>query len=241
MRYLLIDDEELARSRLKSLLDECSLSKQFTFVGEANNALDGIKLFHKVKPDVIFLDIQMPQLSGFDFLDLLPTDYKAKIIFVTAYDEFALKAFEAHAVDYLMKPVKKSRLDDSLARLLQEFGNTESTVANSASSKQKIPVTYKQETLLLPIADILWIESRDTMTFVHTKSKQIYRCDKTLDDLEQRYDGLFRLHRSYLVAVNEINKLIPWFNSGIKVELSSGLQLEVAKRRVSELRKRLEL
>lgn len=94
MKYILIDDEDLARKRLKLLLDECSCSNKLIYMGEAGNALEGIKLVHKTKPELIFLDIQMPQLTGFDFLDLLPQQVQTKIIFVTAYDEFALKALK---------------------------------------------------------------------------------------------------------------------------------------------------
>lgn len=244
MKYILIDDEELARARLKSMIEE--LSPDWFFLGEAEHVHDAIKLIHKTKPDVLFLDIQMPQLSGFDMLELLPPDFSTPIVFVTAFDEYAIKAFEAHALDYLLKPVKKIRLENTMARIqkaktgLQPDELTQLLGLKSQPVTKKLPVNHKQETLLLDLDSILWIESRDTITFVHTKQGQTYRSDRTLDELESRLEDFFRLHRSYLVAIQSIAKLIPWFNGGLKVELSSGLQLEVAKRRVSDLKKILD-
>jgi two-component system, LytTR family, response regulator len=246
MNYLLIDDEELARKRLQTLIEECE--PNLICLGEASNAMDGIKLIHKHKPDIIFLDIQMPELSGFDMLELLPQDQLMHIVFVTAYDEFALKAFEAHAIDYLLKPVKKSRLEDTLSRILSNPAHISSSEKlkeqlglNETKNFQRIAVQHKQETILLPLDSILWIESRDTLTYVHTSDKNQYRCDRTLDDLEQRLPQFFRLHRSYLVHIQHIVKLIPWFNGAIKVELVDGTQLEVAKRRVSDLKRALSV
>ena len=246
MNYLLIDDEELARKRLQTLIEECE--PKLTCLGEASNAMDGIKLIHKHKPDIIFLDIQMPELSGFDMLELLPQDHLLHIVFVTAYDEFALQAFEAHAMDYLLKPVKKSRLQDSISRIVAQNSSKKSSSEiidklslQSSIPIQRIAVLHKQETILLSLDSILWIESRDTITYVHTIDGNSYRCDRTLDDLEQRLPQFFRLHRSYLAQISQIVKLIPWFNGSLKVELTNGTQLEVAKRRVSDLKRALSV
>lgn len=243
MKYILIDDEELAKTRLKTLIDECNLGLEF--LGAAENAMEGIKLIHSSKPDIVFLDIQMPQINGFELLDLLPKDVKTQIIFVTAYDEFALQAFEAHAVDYLLKPVKKARLETSLKRIIEQKSPQtadelkEKLGLNASKTSLRMAVQHKQETLLLPIDHVVWIESRETLTFVHTRDGNQYRCDKTLDELELRMPDFFRLHRSYLAPLHHIVKLIPWFNGAIKVELINGIQLDVAKRRVAELKKAL--
>ncbi len=241
MRYLLVDDEELARKRLRLLIEELRSDWQCT--GEAGNAYEAIKLIHKTQPDVLFLDIQMPEISGFEMLDLLPEQFATPIVFVTAYDEFALKAFEANALDYLLKPVKKARLEKTIERIQHlSVGYKASELQallgfQSSKSLKKLPVQHKQEILLLDLDSVLWIESHDTMTFVHTKDGNQYRSDRTLDDLEQRLPDFFRTHRSTIVSLSAIKKMIPWFNSAVKVELEDGTQLEVAKRRVADLKK----
>ncbi|TNE71699.1 response regulator [bacterium] len=241
MRFILVDDEELARTRLRSLIQE--VKPDWDCVGEAENGFDAIKRIQKENPEVLFLDIQMPKLNGFETLELIPETQPLQVIFVTAYDEFAIQAFEAHAVDYLLKPVKKARLEKSLNRLeLKQESNQSAYLKETLSLKtdtelKRLPVQFKQETIFVSVSDIVWIESKETMTFIHTRDNKQYRIDKTLDELEQRLSSFFRLHRSYLVAVHSIEKLIPWFSGAVKVELENGEQLEVAKRRVSELKK----
>lgn len=246
MTFIMIDDESLARDRLKRMIEQ--LPFEMEFLGEAENVKDGFKLIQKTKPELIFLDIQMPQLSGFDLLDLLPEDFESHIVFVTAYDEYALKAFEAQAIDYLLKPVKQNRLQKSVEHVLKlrsevHSGNsTYQPLLNELNKPlQRLAIQFKQETLLIPIDDIAWIESKDGTTFVHTHDEKKYRSNRTLDDLDSRLATFFRIHRSYMVSLNYIAKIVPWFNGSIKIELQNGIQLDVAKRRVSELKKALDI
>lgn len=241
MKILLVDDEDLARSRIKTLLSE--ISDDIHIIGEASNGKEALQLNNQSKPDVILLDIQMPVLDGFDVASLLP-EPKPKIIFITAYDEYAIQAFEVNAIDYLMKPVRKERLADALKRVKDQHSDNLSNLLDNQQERplKKIPVLHKQDILLLDPSEIIWIEAQGPQLFSHTSDKS-YRTEFKLDDLEQRLKNhnFFRIHRSYLVNLDKVKKLVPWFNHSYRVTLENGKDLDVARRRLSELKKILGL
>ena len=241
LRTVLVDDEELARKRLRTLLEELDEYK-VSVCAEAKNGKEALKVIPEHQPDLIFLDIQMPVLDGFDVAEILP-DPRPPIIFATAYDEYALRAFEVHAVDYLLKPIRKERLARAVERALQHNNTDKNRVDELLKSHQppqdRIGVHHKQEILLMDTKDILWFEADGKLVYAITE-KHKYRVDFNLDQLTERLDNQFiRCHRSLVVNTGHINKLLPWFNHSWRLEMKNGAQLDVARRRVTEIKNRL--
>ncbi len=245
MRAFLVDDEHLARERMKSLLEHASAPIEI--IGESGIASEAIEQINELKPDVIFLDIQMPGLDGFDVVSMLdkPRPY---IVFVTAYDEFAIKAFEVYALDYLTKPVRLERLNKSLDRLQDVASQKElqqesiEKVIEEQSQKPLHVLTGKKgrSIHILDINEVQYLEANEKLIYAYTDSAS-FRIDGTLDQLEQRLtDGRFvRIHRSFLVNVTYVSELIPWFSGSYEIKLTSGKQLSVSRRRVKDVKAQL--
>ena len=245
MKAYLLDDEHLARERMKSLLQHANVSVEI--IGESGIASEAIEQINESKPDVIFLDIHMPGLDGFDVVSMLekPLPY---IIFVTAFDEYAIKAFEVYALDYLTKPVRIDRLNQSLKRIsknanhnLMQQNSLEKVIADQPQKPLHV-LTGKigRSIHVLDISTVLYLEAKNKLIYAHTESNK-YRIDGTLDNLEHRLiDGSFvRIHRSYLVNVKYMTELIPWFSGAYEIKLTSGVQLSVSRRRVKDVKTQL--
>ena len=248
VRAVIIDDEQPARNRLRMMIEE--LDSGISIIEEASDGKEAIGIVRTVKPDLLFLDIQMPVLDGFDVVELLGDDCPP-VIFVTGYDEYAIKAFEVHAVDYILKPVRKERLEESVKRIL---GDRDISTQNQSLKEmlqnrerpqqkrlQKIPVNFKNEIRLIDYDQILWFEADGKLTWVHIMGKMKYRCDFSLSDLEERLAGssFLRIHRSTIANMDHVEKLEPWFKGGYRITLKGGKDLDVARRRVENLRERL--
>ncbi len=245
MNAFLVDDEPLARERLRSLLEHTAGFVQI--IGESGTASEAIEHINTLKPEVVFLDIQMPGLDGFDVVSLLekPLPY---IVFVTAYDQYAIKAFEVHALDYLTKPVRLERLQRCLDRLrdISELKKEQAGALEKALEDQKekplhvITAKKGRGIHVLNLDDILYIEATEKLLYAHTTDNK-YRVDGTLDHLEKRLqDGRFvRSHRSFLVNVKHITELIPWFSGTYELKLSNNSQVAVSRRRVKEVKAQL--
>ena len=240
------DDEQPARDRMRLLLQE--LGDTVEVVGEAVNGKEVIRMARELEPDLLLLDIQMPVLDGFDVAELLGEE-RPPIIFVTAYDEFAIKAFEVHAVDYLLKPVRKERLQRALQRLgdgsyrARQVDSLRQLLAAhepvNTQQIRKLPVVHKSEVLLVDLQEIYYVEADGKLTWAHLADRK-YRADFSMADLEERLsDAFLRIHRSYMVNLNHIRKLEPWFGGGYRLELDNGTELDVARRRVADLKERL--
>ncbi len=245
MKAFLVDDESLARERLRSLLDHTDGFLEI--IGESGVASEAITEINHLKPDVVFLDIQMPGLDGFDVVSLLekPLPY---IVFVTAYDQYAIKAFEVFALDYLTKPVRLERLQHCLSRLkdLDIMKASQSKSLDQALEEQQqkplhvLTAKKGRNIHVLDVNDVLYIEAKEKLLYAHTPDAK-FRIEGTLDALEHRLgDGRFvRVHRSYLVGVKHIQELIPWFSGTYELKLSNGVQLGVSRRRVKEVKEYL--
>lgn len=242
-RTLIVDDEELARQRIRMLLDELEFSTEIT---EAPNGKKALELISRRTPDLLLLDIQMPILDGFDVMEMLP-DPKPPVIFITAYDEYALKAFEVHAIDYLLKPVRLERLKLALKRLQDPVHMAGQKVSvqrlldeHNTGLPGKLAVEYKQEILMIDLERVFYLEADGKQTRVFTDEGR-YRTNFQLHELEGRLDsqGFFRVHRSFVVNLRQIEKLEPWFKNGLRIKLKNGSYLDVARRRLSALKDRL--
>ncbi|MEM6646029.1 MAG: response regulator [Bacteroidota bacterium] len=242
MRVLLVDDERLARERFRTLLERSRFTHEI--VGEAESGKKAIPLIYETRPDLVFLDIQMPGLDGFEVLDLLAPP-RPHVVFVTAYDAYALRAFEVHALDYLTKPVKLERLERSLERIeaLVAQRQPDAALDRFAATRAEAPV--RRLTLhagrrlrVTEPADIRFIEAREKLVFATLFDGATYTADLTLQALADRLDGqqFLRVHRAYLVNVAAIRELIPWFSGTYQIRLDDDTKVPVARRRVRAIK-----
>jgi two-component system LytT family response regulator len=242
IRSLIVDDEVLARQALKDILSRLD---DIEIVGECSNGFEVVKEVGEKKPDLIFLDIQMPKLNGFDVVELLGEE-SPLIIFVTAYDEYAIRAFETHALDYLMKPVRAERLQQALDRVREKMKlNIPQTtdVLIQAHKNQLIPifrvlVRYGLEVFIIPVEDITHIQSEDDYVRIFTSEKS-YLKQERMNRLEQTLDprSFCRIHRSYILNINYLSKIEPHSNDSKVAILKNKVSLPISRSGYDQLMK----
>lgn len=221
IRVLVVDDEELARVRIKELIADIP---DVEVAGEAENGLRAVELIRELDPDVVVLDIQMPGMDGFEVVEALPC--VPLIVFATAFDEYAIKAFEVNSVDYLLKPISRERLGEAMARArvlladAPELDGQMSKLAGLIRSREvrRLPVMRGKKIVLIDIDDIVWIGVEDELVFVHTTAEK-YMANATMSELEGRLDPqvFFRSHRSSIVNLNHVKEIVPWFGGKYKI------------------------
>lgn len=231
IKALIIDDERLARNELKKLLQEHG---EINVLDEAGNVDEGLEKIEQLNPDLIFLDIQMPGKTGFDLLEQL--EKAPHVIFTTAYDEYALKAFEVNALDYLLKPVEPKRLSDAMQKLHAEIDKekmgTQATLARGPlKDTDQVFVKDGERCWFVKLSDIRLFESvgNYAKVFFGTNKPLIL---KSLNALEERLDDrvFFRANRKNIINTKWIEKIEPYFNGGLLVELKGGEKIEVSRR-----------
>lgn len=241
-KALIIDDERLARNELKKLLSDFP---EVDVIGEAANAKEGIEKIDSLMPDLIFLDIQMPGKTGFDMLQEL--DRAPHVIFTTAYDEFALKAFEVNALDYLMKPVEPKRLADALHKLqLAEEKEMAASIAGvnrgMLSEHDQVFVKDGERCWFVKLSEVRLFESvgNYAKVFFGTNKPLIL---KSLNALEERLDEkvFFRANRKHIVNLRMIDKVEPFFNGGLLLDLKGGEKIEVSRRQAVKFKEMMSL
>jgi two-component system LytT family response regulator len=241
MRCLLVDDEPLARERLRELLDEADTD--VNVVAEAEGGKEAVSLIHDCEPDVVFLDVQMPVLDGFDVVDLLPSNSadRPHIVFVTAYDEYAIQAFEVHALDYVTKPVRLERLNRTLSRIRDALSDEQEALDDLRTSRRdrvlkRLTVHVGRRLRVVPLDNVRWIEADDGFVFAHTEDGR-YRTELTLSDLEERLppDDFVRTHRSTIVNLDAAYEFVPEPAGTATLRLRDGTEVKVARRRADEV------
>jgi two-component system LytT family response regulator len=241
MRCLLVDDEPLARERLRELLDEADAD--VNVVAEAEGGKEAVSLIHDCEPDVVFLDVQMPVLDGFDVVDLLPSNSadRPHIVFVTAYDEYAIQAFEVHALDYVTKPVRLERLNRTLSRVRDALSDQQEALDDLRTSRRdrvlkRLTVHVGRRLRVVPLDNVRWIEADDGFVFAHTEDGR-YRTELTLSDLEERLppDDFVRTHRSTIVNLDAAYEFVPEPAGTATLRLRDGTEVKVARRRADEV------
>jgi two-component system LytT family response regulator len=239
-RAIIIDDERLARNELKKLLQDFP---QIEVVDEAANAAEGIEKIDLLNPDLIFLDIQMPGKTGFDMLQDL--DKAPHVIFTTAYDEYALKAFEVNALDYLMKPIEPGRLADALQKLQQadeKEMNQQNGLRGMLTESDQVFVKDGERCWFVKLSDVRLFESvgNYAKVFFGTNKPLIL---KSLNALEERLDEktFFRANRKHIVNMRMIDKIEPYFNGGLLLELQGGEKIEVSRRQAVKFKEMMSL
>jgi two-component system LytT family response regulator len=235
MRAILVDDERLARKELRRLLLK---HPQVEVAGEAANADDARTLLSELQPDLVFLDVQMPGESGFDFL--MKLDSFPAVIFTTAFDQFALKAFEFGAYDYLLKPVEPARLAASLVRVCDR-GSVRAPSPGRAEEilreSDQVFVRDGEKCWMVQLAEIQLLESEGNYTRIHFKGERALVA-RSLNALEIRLDPkvFFRANRSQIINLRWVTSIRPWFSRGLRLKLRSGSEVEISRRRSQQFR-----
>lgn len=240
-KAVIIDDERLARTELKNLLQEHS---EIEIIGEAANAREALSLLDDLSPDLIFLDIQMPGKTGFDLL--LELETTPKVIFVTAYDEYALKAFEVNALDYLMKPIEPARLSDAINKLKlnddKELNQISSNHRNILTENDQVFVKDGEKCWFVKLGEIRLFESAGNYTKVFFgENKPLIL--KSLNSLEERLDekSFFRANRKHIINLRMIEKVEPYFNGGLLLDIKGGDKIEVSRRQSVKFKEMMSL
>jgi two-component system LytT family response regulator len=251
MRIVIVDDEPLARRGIRQML---APHLDVEVAGEARNGREAVRMLNALAPDVVFLDIQMPELDGFAVLRQLTLDPLPMVIFVTAYDTFAVRAFESHALDYLVKPVHDARFQDALARARKRLRSQEAVelsrrlssllaaglngtaetvaIANAAEPSRRIVIGTGGTDLILDVAEIDWIEAEDYYAAVHARGGR-HLVRESLASLETRLDRtrFVRVHRSAIVNLAQVTEIRTPASGDATVVLRSGIQLPLSRRR----------
>jgi two-component system, LytTR family, response regulator len=235
LRAIIVDDEELARQVLRELLLQAG---GVEIVAECANGFEAVKAVTEHKPDVLFLDIQMPKLDGFEVLELI--DPPVAVIFVTAYDQYAMKAFEAHAVDYLLKPFSTDRLNKALTRARAlvtapdahpfQAADLAAAARPPGQPLERVVVKDGAKVHIIPIAKLDYVEAQDDYIALHSEKKN-YLKQQTISSIEAQLDpGRFvRIHRSYIVNLERIARIEPYTKDSRVAVLQDGAQLPVSR------------
>ncbi len=242
IRVLVVDDEPLARRGIRQLLDS---ETDFEIVGECKNGREAVSALEKLSPELIFLDIQMPLLDGFSFIEKVGAQNLPEIVFVTAYDEYAIRAFEINALDYLLKPVDLERFQKTLERVREQIKNKQPRqmeqklaallenlkLPESEKYLERIAIKENGRVTFLNIDEILWISSEGNYVGLHTKG-ETHLLRETMDAIERKLDSrkFLRLRRSTIVRIEQIKELYPLFNGEFEVVLKSGAKLSSSRR-----------
>jgi two-component system LytT family response regulator len=237
-KIIVIDDEPLARSVVKEYLQTYP---EMELVQECNDGFEGVKAIHQHQPDLIFLDIQMPKINGFEMLELI--DQPPAVIFTTAFDEYAIKAFESHAVDYLLKPFNKERFDKAIQKWKEQAGTQKNTTdlletaSLSPAQSQRIVVKIGSKIKIIPIHEVYYLEAADDYVKVHTQDGSFLK-NKTMNHFEKTLDSqqFVRSHRSYIVNVQQITRIDPYEKDNHVAILKSGAKVPVSRNGYAKLR-----
>ena len=238
IKTIIIDDERLAREELKSLLKE---NLNIEIIDEAKNGKEGIEKCNKLKPELIFLDISMPEINGFDMLKQL--DEIPHVIFTTAYDEFALKAFEVNALDYIIKPIETSRLEEAIAKI------------EGKDDFESLIKVQDRQSRLLKLEDNIFIKDGEKCYFIALSKVRMFESDgnyvkvyfedkrplilRSLNTLEEQLDPevFFRANRKYIINTKKITKIDNWFNGGLQVEIEGSKdKIEISRRQSTKFK-----
>lgn len=250
LRTVIIEDEAPARDLVKAYIKS---NDNIELVGECQDGFSGVKKIMETKPDLIFLDIQMPKLTGFEMIELL--DDVPEIIFTTAYDQYAIKAFELSAVDYLMKPFSRERFNEAVDKVVQRLKARSKTEEKSVSKNIETFTNLKKEEVeeierifvktgtkidVVPVETIVRIEAQDDYVEIHTSEKKYLKND-TMNYLEKvlPHNTFTRVHRSHIINMNHIEKIEKYGKESYVVVLKEGGTVNVSKSRIKDLKTRL--
>jgi len=234
-RVLIIDDEPLARMVVLEYLQP--FNSQLQVMQECGDGFEGIKAIMQHQPDLVFLDVQMPKINGFEMLELV--EQPPQVIFTTAFDEYAIKAFEAHAVDYLLKPFSRERFNKAVEKFLSQSGTAPAVKATEAlldstsqspAQHERIVVKTGTKVKIIPVHDVEYLAADDDYVSIHTAEGSFLK-NKTMSFFEQTLDArqFARVHRSYIIRISEITRINPYEKDTHLAILKSGARIPVSK------------
>ncbi|MBC6368122.1 LytTR family DNA-binding domain-containing protein [Algoriphagus sp. AK58] len=244
IKTIIIDDEPLAAGIVQEYLGSFP---QFQVLEICHDGFQGLKAIQQHQPDLIFLDVQMPKITGFELLELL--DEPPAVIFTTAFDQYALKAFDAKALDYLLKPFSQSRFQQAIDRFLVQFtqgspkeSDEEKEIQLLAEKSNRLVVRVKNDIKIIPVHEVSYFEAEDDYISIHTREGKFLK-KMTMKHLEESLDpGKFaRVHRSFMINLNEISGIEPYERDSYLVKLRMGEKLPVSKTGYARLRQVLGL
>ena len=258
LKAVLVDDEQLARDELGYLLGQVG---GIEIIGQAGNGVEALSTIDRLQPDVVFLDVQMPGLTGFEVARrLVANRADAHIIFVTAYDQHAIEAFEVNAVDYLLKPVEPGRLEMAVDRVRRRIATDRAAdgtvrnaelekiielVAERQSRRERLAIKVGERFLLVQAEDIIYASLADEGISVVTSQHAGTSNYRTLDELHERLDPtvFWRVHRSHLVNINKIKEIVPWFSRNylLRMKDEKTTEIPVSRTQTRRLREYLKL
>jgi len=234
---IIVDDEQPALEEINFLLESIPEVK---VIGQGRNGIEAIKLVEELEPDLLFLDIEMPGLNGFKVVEQLASkDELPQVIFVTAYDQYAVQAFDVNAVDYILKPIEKSRLEKAVQRAMKQLEsetgmrshlkNLMSLMAPAAQKKSKLLLKDKNRNLLIDSDEIVFASVSDSVVHLSTMDLSGETNFRTLEELQANLDPeiFWRVHRSFLVNLNKIKEVVPWFNRTLQLKMADKRETEI--------------
>ncbi len=243
LRTLIVDDEPPARERLRRMLTEV---ENVEILGEAADGPEAVEMIETLSPDLVLLDIQMPGLDGFEVIEAL--ENPPPIVFVTAYDEYAIRAFEVSALDYLLKPFSSTRLEQAILRartapaeasdVSGQLAPLLERLAAQGRYLTRLAVRHRDRVRVLDAKEVDWIGIEEEQVMVHV-GDQGYYLRRTMSELESRLDPalFFRAHRSAIVNLDRVREVIPWFKGSHKLRLSTGAEVDLSRQQARRLRK----
>lgn len=240
LKTIIVDDERLARAELKRLLEP--YTSKIEVIGEFGDPQEAIDQINTLKPDLVFLDIQMPGKTGFDVIEELESF--PKVIFVTAYDEYAIRAFEVNALDYLLKPIDEHRLKETMSRIAQQAEEVTEEVQNESilSENDQVFVKDGDRCWFVTLKDVRLFESEGNyIRVLFNNNKPLIL--KSLNNLDKRLDSkvFFRANRKHIINLKWVEKVESWFNGGLLVELRGGDKIEISRRQAVKLKEMMSL
>ncbi|SDC30912.1 LytR/AlgR family response regulator transcription factor [Williamwhitmania taraxaci] len=239
MKAIIVEDSRLARNELKRLLEKFPTLE---IVAEAQDSEEAKQLIESLCPDLIFLDIQLPGKSGFELLEEL--DYVPEVVFTTAYSEYALKAFDYNALDYLLKPIQPERLTAALEKVEQKLAirETTDTTKEQLTEADQIFVKDNEQCWFVKLGEISLLEVNGNYTKIYFQNHSPMVM-KSLNYLESRLDPkvFFRANRQEIINLKRVEKIIPWFSGTLKVQLDNGREVEISRRQSAVFKEQLSL
>lgn len=246
IKVIIVDDEKLARDIVIKYLEG---NDDVELIGECSNGFEGIKGINELKPDIIFLDIQMPKINGFEMLELL--DHQPEIIFTTAFDQYAIKAFEVNATDYLLKPFSSERFNEALSKSIDKvksnrisntkYENLINSVNQNLEHLDRIVVKSNQKITIIPAVKIRTLEAQDDYVMIHSELGK-YLKKQTMKYYEEHLDNntFFRVHRSYIVNLNEVKQMELFEKESYKITMKDGSKIPVSRSGYSKIKELLK-
>ncbi len=245
-KAIIIDDEKLAREIIKKFLEQ---NESVDIIAECSNGFEGVKAINELKPDLIFLDVQMPKLNGFEMLELL--EHKPAIIFSTAYDEYAIKAFEVDATDYLLKPFSQERFNNAIEKVIRKINNNEipetkydkliTTINKQNDFLDRVVVKANNRIIIIPTSKIFYIQAQDDYVMIyselgkHLKQQTMKYYEANLNNKE-----FYRVHRSYIVKLSAVKQIELVAKDSYQITLQDGTKIPVSRNGYGKIKELLK-